>query len=137
MFLELFDVKETSATRRRAISDPQHLGWRFPLAYNRIIQLRANRKGVEAAIAFFDVASHAYYLRTESFGFGLARAVSRRKIVSPSFIRSRRSRAIVSRYVTSVFSQLISRAARASNSFCSSRCAWSASISARAACIFL
>jgi hypothetical protein len=30
--LELFDVKETSATRGRAISDLQHLEWRFPLA---------------------------------------------------------------------------------------------------------
>lgn len=37
------------------------------------------------------------YLRAGAAGFALARAVSRRKIVSPSFIRSRRSRAIVSR----------------------------------------
>ena len=38
------------------------------------------------------------YLRAELFGFGLAAcADSRRKIVSPSFIRSRRSRATVSR----------------------------------------
>src|SRR4029453_1553467 len=38
------------------------------------------------------------YLRRESVGFGFAaRAGSRRKIVSPSFIRSRRSRATVSR----------------------------------------
>jgi hypothetical protein len=32
IFLKLFDVKETSATRARATSDPQHLEWRFPLA---------------------------------------------------------------------------------------------------------
>ncbi len=32
IFLKLFDVKETSATRARATSDPQHLEWRYPLA---------------------------------------------------------------------------------------------------------
>ena len=37
------------------------------------------------------------YLRTGAAGFVFARAVSRRKIVSPSFIKSSRSRAIVSR----------------------------------------
>src|SRR5439155_8648568 len=37
------------------------------------------------------------YLRVGATGFAFASAVSRRKIVSPSFIRSSRSRAIVSR----------------------------------------
>jgi hypothetical protein len=30
--LKRFDVKETSAIRARATSDPRHLEWRFPLA---------------------------------------------------------------------------------------------------------
>jgi hypothetical protein len=32
LLLKLLDVKETSAIRERAISDLQHLEWRFPLA---------------------------------------------------------------------------------------------------------
>src|SRR5207247_1373563 len=44
VFLELFDVKETSTIRARAISDPQHLEWRFPLASRKIIQFTAMAK---------------------------------------------------------------------------------------------
>jgi hypothetical protein len=44
-FLKLLDVKETSAIREHAISDLQHLEWRFPLALGKIISLCEKRKG--------------------------------------------------------------------------------------------
>src|SRR6266536_648470 len=83
------------ACRRRQLADESHGGARIPRCepFDELFGRLPKRTGWQPVLP-----RTRSYLRAELSGLGFeTRAVSRRKIVSPSFIRSRRSRATVSK----------------------------------------